>query len=515
MDRLVSRLQARFSKLAVSQHAVVLPPEVWLQITPFLGASDLAPIALVSQQLRWIAQSLLFRSFIFTMRKRFSEEAFARLKSKIEFYASPRIASIVESCTIIGGHSNSPDYVVAICEGLSRFPHLKDLSFDHVRMTISTISGIARASRNRKLSLSLVSCISDFRPVQNVVVHLEEFSIHNDFHGLFPQDELWLKCLDLAVLRVLDLVQPHSTRAFMRSHLQLPALEVLDLHIAGLKGFTEDQFISSLSCFPALRALHLHPHWSTAGVWGAPAVLWPTWSRRFPPNVVPELNALSCPSNLLPAFSRDREIARLKVYDPFDMGEDEGYIKDLPSLLLEIGSHTIASFELDFVYPIDGLDAITEAFPALRSLRIVAYVPNYVLPRPDLETMITAIAGFALPPQVEVLHLTLRCTPLSPIPFWGAPGDDDRVGTALHDLGHQWPSLRGINLSREVYNRDGQVEKVVMISWPGLSINRTAKSRDPWELDNITVAADPGKVPHTAWCEATRMHGFRCPASVG
>ncbi|KAJ7803833.1 hypothetical protein B0H14DRAFT_2886677 [Mycena olivaceomarginata] len=494
MDKLVSRLQARFSRLAVSKPVVVLPPEVWLQITPYLEASDLATTALVSRQLRWIAQSLLFRSFIFTMRKRFSEETFAQLKSKIEFYASPPIASIVETCTIVGGHSNSPAYVAAICEALSRFPHLRGLSFDHVRMTIHTISGIARASHNRNLSLSLVSCLSDFQPVRNVVVHLEELSLYNDFHDVFPHDELWLRCLDLTVLRVLDL---------------LPALEVLDLHIAGLKELTEDRFISSLSCFPALRALNLHPHWSTGGVWGTPAVLWPTWSRRLPPNVVPELNSLSCPSNLLPAFSSDREIAHLNVYDPLDMGEDEGYIKDLPSLLLEIGSHAIASFELHFVYPIDGLDAITEAFPALRSLRIVAYVPNYVLPRPDLETMITAIARFGLPPQVEVLHLTLRCTPRSPIPFWGAPGDDDRAATALHDLAQQWPSLRQINLSREVYNPDGRVKKVVMISWPGLSINRTAKSRDPWELENITVAADPGKVPDTAWFEATRMHGYR------
>ncbi|KAJ7687078.1 hypothetical protein B0H14DRAFT_3056244 [Mycena olivaceomarginata] len=425
MDKLVSRLQARFSRLAVSKPV----------ITPYLEASDLATTAL---------------------------RTFAQLKSKIEFYASPPIASVVETCTIVGGHSNSPAYVAAICEALSRFPHLRGLSFDHVRMTIHTISGIARASHNR-------TCRSRWSPAFRISSQsemwsfiLEIFPSINDFHDVFPNDELWLRCLDLTVLRVLDLVRPHSTRAFMRSRVQLPALEVLDLHIAGLKELTEDRFISSLSCFPALRALNPAP----------PLVHW-------------RLNSLSCPSNLLPAFSSDREIAHLN-----------GYIKDLPSLLLEIGSHAIASFELHFVYPIDGLDAITEAFPALRSLRIVAYVPNY--------TMITAIAPWRL------LHLTLRCTPRSPIPFWGAPGRRrPRPPLRFMTSRRQWPSLRQINLSREVYNPDGRVKKVVMISWPGLSINRTAKSRDPWELENITVASRSGKVPDTAWFEATRMHGYR------
>ncbi|KAJ7506129.1 hypothetical protein B0H11DRAFT_330128 [Mycena galericulata] len=498
---------ASLSKLSLSNSfAFDMPGELWLEILPHLGKDDLRATTLVSRKVRWIAQSLLFAVFEHTLCPGFSEAVLKRLQEKITFYTSPDRAHVIQGCTVLGGRSNSPIYVEEICRALPKFHNLRHISIQYVRISSTLVAAIARAATAARMSLSLVSCMSNFTTGDCATVPLQELAVHNDYIPKYFLDNSWLGVLDLHALRVLNIARPHSTKSFMNifiTGIQLSTLEVLDLHLQGLIGVAKTDFVSSLACFPGLRTLHLHPPLRPD------PTSWVHGSLDIPSTSLPALASFYGPSTQAAAFCTDgRPIKHLKLYGSAD---NTTCGRVLTHQLAEISRHApgLASLELrDAELP----TTVATTFPELRSLRLV--VPHsltYFMP--DLHGVLASLESLVLPMHLTVLYLAFEH--VTDIQEWGLPlSKDDETEAVMRDLGRRHPLLCEISLQLSYSNstewrwicdsadseRRGSVTsrrsvglRYLDIREPTLSTNSDAQNRAADELDE-------------EWMEATRTH---------
>ncbi|KAJ7454202.1 hypothetical protein FB451DRAFT_1184955 [Mycena latifolia] len=422
-----------------------LPSELWLEILSHLGTSDLAAARLVSRDLRWIAQSSLFKSCTFTIGLRGPVLDLHRLRLKSAFFISPEIAPVVRVCTILGGPKNSAVAVAEICDALPSFFNLRHLAFDYVRMSSATVAAITRAAANSaRLSLSLVCCMTAFPQAEGPgSLRLDELAIHNDDIPAFPHDHHWLSLVNLQTLRVLNIARAPTTASFMASFvpgIQLLGLEVLDMHLRGLDGISEEEFVFSLTSFPSLRTLNLHsPVWRNANSWVYGSV-------HLPSDCLPMLSSFHGPHSQSLAYCNHRPTAHLKLY-----GNSNHASCDMARLTSELQviareARGLASLELRAGCPTTELSAtIAATFPELKSLRLV--IPSYGLatPVPDLQGVVSSIEALVLPPRLKVLYLAFRHR--IDILEWALPlSKGEKTESVIRALAQRYPSLARISL---------------------------------------------------------------------
>ncbi|KAJ6538029.1 hypothetical protein B0H19DRAFT_1382620 [Mycena capillaripes] len=435
------------------QRNVELPVELWLEIVAHLDPCDLPAMALVSRAMHDPAHSLLFRSCVFNLRYPL------RLRSFIDyFYTSSRIAAKVHVCTVLGHRHNCAADVAGVCAAILYFSHLRHLTFQYVRMTTTTVAAISTKalSAPHPFELSLVSCITDF-PVpsedQEGTVPIQKFLLHNEHTADFLYDHRWLPLLNLDLLRVLDIAQPHSTAHFLEHlvchvpRLDLPALEVLRLHLYGLLTLTEE-FASALTFFPTLRIVSL-----ACALSGVDHFLdYPHRHVQITPgtSTLPFLSSFHGPLGHAAAYCANRPSMRhLNVYGTDDVYDPVGVLPALTHLARTVPQLTSLELRIDFPVE-DLLLALVGAFPALRSLRVV--VPRYarrpaiIIPLPELADIRHTLMALQAPPHLEVLYLAYRS---------GNPSDSEpfaeRIAAAgiipaIRALGQRTSALRRICL---------------------------------------------------------------------
>ncbi|KAJ7080444.1 hypothetical protein C8R44DRAFT_895366 [Mycena epipterygia] len=426
------------------------------------------------------------------MERRFSAGDFNRLRSRLAFFASPRIAPAVRSCTILGGRNNSAVYVTEILDALPKFINLRLLALQYVRMSFLAVAGIRRATVDNRLSLSLVSCMTDFLPSIPGTIQLDKFALHNDHIAQFPHDNRWLTVLNLRVLRVLNLARPHSTTSFIVAlgGIQLPALEVLELHVKGLDAVTEEEFISSLSSFPTLRTLSLHPP------------LWPN------------------PYTQSSAYCTGRRIVHLKLYVSVNhMACDRSeLIVQLPAIGCQ--SPALASLELRAACPTTELSkTIAATFVELKSLRIV--VPYYgasAIPVPDFHGIVNSIEALFLPSRLEILYLAFRHR--IDIREWALPlSKNEKTEIVIRELGERYPTLRQISLCCSL-TYTNELQGTTVWRWTrdkadqrgGTITSRRSIEceyidiREPTLYTNSVVTNAAADTLEDEWLDATREH---------
>ncbi|KAJ7642939.1 hypothetical protein B0H17DRAFT_1216263 [Mycena rosella] len=184
---------------------------------------------------------------------------------------------------------------------------------------------------------------------------LDKLAIH-DFILEFPHNNRWLTIINLQTLRRLNVARGPMTASFTASFIsgiQLPGLEVLELHLRGLEDVSADQFTSCLDplSFPS------HPQLALS-------------------DSPPLLSSFHDPHAQLPAYCTGSSIAHLKL-----SGNGNNATCDTAALSTQL--HTIdqealglASLELRARYPTIELSRmVTAAFPEFKSLRVVMYIP--------------------------------------------------------------------------------------------------------------------------------------------
>ncbi|KAJ6529678.1 hypothetical protein B0H19DRAFT_1242721 [Mycena capillaripes] len=390
-----------------------LPPELWLEIVAHLGPGDLAAIALVSRALRGAAHSLMFRSCVFKLQYPH------HLRSLIEFYTSSDVATKVHECTVLGHRQNSDADVARVCAAILHFSNLRQLVFQHVRVTATTVAAISSKalSSQDSFELSLISCITDF-PVpsghQEGIIPLKTFLNHNEPIPGFLHDNRWLPLLNLDVLRVLDIAQPHSTERLLEHFIRhlpgikLPAVEVLRVHLTGLDRIA-DRFASALTKFPALRTLSLDCALdSVSALFSSPR-----HHAQISVNgdTVPLLSSFHGPLTHAAAYCTGRPFMRhLKLYGNHNTCDLAGLLPTLTQLARVVPQLTSLELRIDF--PVEDLILpLASTFPALRSLRVV--VPRYVRRGrasllPEFADIMHTIATLRAASRLEVLYLTHR-----------------------------------------------------------------------------------------------------------
>ncbi|KAJ7764691.1 hypothetical protein B0H16DRAFT_1525398, partial [Mycena metata] len=409
MDHIVDKV----SSLSLGPREVKLPAELWFKILACMDTSHISQLALVSQQLRIIVQSLIFKTCVFQAGKhhRSRHESHRRMNGKLAAKLSvltlPHIAQFLRQWTLVGGRRNSRGYVAAVCATLSMFPNLQAVHFQSVRMTSTVVSLISAATLKNPLSLSLVSCMTDFpgrwSEGQPGSIRLGSFLLHNEHIIKYPHDHYWLSMLRTDTLAVLDFATAHSTASFMfgmaqSTGPQLSNLEILHLHLEGLDDVPEQDLVSILATLHSVHTFHIHPPPSyvhTPGRHG-PFLL--------PATALPQLSSFLGPAAQAQSYCANRaSIRHLSLYSP---GLGRACVYDellVPHLTVP---PQLASLHLRIAFPVEDIAReVAATCPVLRGLRII--VPH-ATPTPDFRRLVASLEALVLPPTLEVLFLGLR-----------------------------------------------------------------------------------------------------------
>ncbi|KAF7342948.1 hypothetical protein MVEN_01724800 [Mycena venus] len=419
MDHIVNEV----SGLNLGPREVKLPAELWFRILDCLDNSTVSQLALVCQQLRVIAQSLIFKTCVFEAgkhhrsRNKPDSRLNAKLTVKISVLTSPHIAQFLRKWTLVGGRRNSPAYVAAVCATLPMFPHLDTVHFQSVRMTSTLVSLISAVARKNPLSLSLISCMTDFpgrSDRQPGSIELGSFLMHNDHIPEYPHDHHWLSLLRADMLAVLDFATPHSTASFMfgmaQTRTHFSNLEILHLYLEGLDDIPEEDLISILGTFHSVHTFHIHPSHSyvhTPGRHG-PFLL--------PATTLPRLSSFLGPAAQAQSYCADRaSIRHLSLYSP---GSGRACIYDeLLNPRLPVAPQ-LASLQLRVAFPVEDVAReVAVAYPVLRGLRIIA---PQATPPPDFQRLLTSLEALTLPPY-----------PRGPVPGTPPPSGQQPVAPQL------------------------------------------------------------------------------------
>ncbi|KAJ7021871.1 hypothetical protein C8F04DRAFT_1139608 [Mycena alexandri] len=444
MDHIVDEV----SSLNLSPSEVKIPAELWLRILDCMDTSNIPQLALVSQQLRVIVQSLIFKTCVFQAGKhhRSRHESHlrlnAKLTAKISALISPHIAQFLRKWTLVGGRRNSGAYVAALCATLPMFPNLDTVHFKSVRMTSTLVSLISAVTLKNPLSLSLISCMTDFpgrSDRQPGSIALGSLLMHNDHIPEYPHDHYWLSLLRADMLTVLDLATAHSTASFMfgmaqRTGTHFSNLEILHLHLEGLDNVPEEDLVSILATLHSVRTFHIHPPHSYVHEPGrhGPFLL--------PAAALPRLSSFLGPAAQARSYCADRaSIRHLSLYSP---GSGRACVyNELLDPHLVVPPY-LASLQLRVAFPVEDIArAVAVAYPVLRGLRIIA---PHATPPPDFRRLLTSLEALALPPTLEVLFLALRHRqdsnrwPLNSIPRF------EMVQTAVEKLRQRYTALNNI-----------------------------------------------------------------------
>ncbi|KAJ7659189.1 hypothetical protein DFH06DRAFT_1406234 [Mycena polygramma] len=368
-------------------------------------------IALVSRYLQAPAYSVLFQSCVFNLRHSH------RLHSIITVYTFPHIAPIVRECTVLGRRNSAPD-VADICAALLHFTNLRHLTFQYVRMTVTTLAAICSTQLSALNSLSLISCMTGFGvPSQG------------------QADPLTLKNSGSTknLSRLSRTIIPQSTKCFVEHltrqspRLNFPALETLLLTLSGLHKFP-DGANSVLLSFPALRMLSVNSSFKI-----------PPSSRIYAPISVPAsslplLSSFHGPAGHAAAYCTGRpSIRHLELYgEPCYACRACHAEKLLPSLPeIAAAAPALSSLKLRIAAPLAELLPTLGATPGAK---------NWV---PVLADLLSALAApGSLPAELAVLFLAVRYT-TGPGDRWDAlRARVASVGPAIQRLGRAVPGIR-------------------------------------------------------------------------
>ncbi|KAJ6469196.1 hypothetical protein C8R47DRAFT_1150713 [Mycena vitilis] len=519
--------QMRMAENTLSNPALDFPVDIWLEILPYVSDTrDLRATTLVSPELRWIAQSFLFRSFAHILRyTQPTGEDLIRLHAKIAFYTSTRIAPLVRVTKLMGNFRLPEVYGTTLCNALPAFTRLSRLVFHGVQLTPKMVAALVSTSADIRLSFILYRSVPEITALHEpVAISLEELAIYQT-DPLVHDGGRWLDIANLRLLRALVLGTPESTTGCMRALTHgplLPALEILCLDSRGLHQMAREQFVSTLVCFPALRTLDIHPTAFGTGVW-------PTWSAEIPSTVIPVLSYFSGPHHLAPLFCATRPISRLRIHGA--IGFD---LQRLDRNLFSVAqsNNSLASLELAVEYSTPEIHrTVASEFPALRSLRLVASRhASWDNPWPDLQAVLQMIDNFILPPRLEVLYLAFIHLPPINGPKIEHVVQDELTATTLRGLVRKRPSLQHISFCTALRVNGENVEstattwtresegigriwvrhlgadcKYFSVGLPVLPGYDHSGYNDP---DDPDFAAASAEAIAAEWRDATRSHGY-------
>ncbi|KAF7365691.1 hypothetical protein MVEN_00442800 [Mycena venus] len=436
--------------------AIYLATELWREILSHLESPGLSAMRLVAREQRGLANSFLFKSCILRIS---GPEG---LHSKLAFYTSSAISHAVRDCTVLGGGRNTPTAVAEICAALNQFKNLRHLTFQYVRMSPTTVAAIYTAALPKDdllslVSLSLVSCITDFPASSGdemSAIALKSVLIHNEHIPNFTHDYRWLSLLNLDLLQMLDLAQPHMTHIFIECLAQtpgmhLPMLESLQLHLSGLD-YLMDKFLSVLTSFPSLRIF---------GVTAGPANTIGSYSRghtriAIPDDSLPLLTSFHGLVTHGAAYCAGRKLLlHLKLYDSQHNQASDSVIL-LPALQEIVrAAPQLRSLELRIAFPLEELTpTLASSLPTLRSLRVIVpcYPGRTIL---ALDDALRTLGMLVVPRDLEVLFIAYRVA--DRVPWSAMPNHSAEMVSAIRDLTQRVQTLQKICICCDLPNAWG------------------------------------------------------------
>ncbi|KAF8152832.1 hypothetical protein K438DRAFT_1863900 [Mycena galopus ATCC 62051] len=402
------------------ESALVLPPEIWLDILSYFPDYDLEPLSRICRHLRWIVLPLFFRSqqmFPFPETFEFRElgvsieEYTARSLQRLSFLSSAQLSFAIQELAILyyaRGYNrrhqatHAPMEVVMrpLVEALPKFENLTRLILQFPPCDDTLFSAL-NSLRLESLELEVLPTALGEIPIPAQKEFLFNCS-SSPIQRLLPEG-LSLRLLFPKSLERL-VAGPTGTEILARTLVCHPSglisLETLDL---SLYFVGSPHFPSALAACPNLSSLRLR---SSSSAFVIPASL-PSLPRSF----VPLLSSYHGPADLAPLFAHSRTLRITRLWSSHSVST----VSDpwlLAPVLQQLGP-TLTTLELSVtvVRTSSLLETIRDAFPSLSTLALNAHFDSFhpgtvarrvVSPPPELRS-----ANLTLPSGLPIQRLRL------------------------------------------------------------------------------------------------------------